>query len=132
MNRETLFYVLCRQIAISQEHPRIRGTFMNVVEDMALRDDLIFPIRVVECMSICNGRCTFCLQAYEKFTYMFGGPAADETSAELILLCVQLRQNSAGGLISQDLATRLSLIGKSCPHPNNFVQANRVISPLKI
>ena len=102
MSTEILICVLCRPTELPREHPRPGRALLEAVENIALRDGLIFPIRAVECMSGCNRHCTVSLQAQDKFTYMFGDLASDETSAEQILACAQLHQNSVDGLISRD------------------------------
>ena len=103
MSTEILICVLCRPADLPREHPRPGRALLEAVENMALRDGLSFPIRAVECMSGCNRHCTVSLQAHEKCTYMFGDLAADEISAEQILVCAQLHQNSADGLINRNL-----------------------------
>jgi predicted metal-binding protein len=69
---------------------------------MALRDDLAFVILPVDCMSGCRRHCTVALQAAGKSTYFFGDLPADETSAEQVLACAALHQDSSDGFMARD------------------------------
>ncbi|MBM3380280.1 MAG: DUF1636 domain-containing protein [Phycisphaerae bacterium] len=101
MNTEILVCVLCRPDALPRDVPRPGLALLEAIENLALRDDLSFPIRPVECMSGCRRHCTVALQAPGKFTYMFGDLPADDASAEQVLACAALHQASADGSLAR-------------------------------
>jgi predicted metal-binding protein len=76
---------------------------LEAIENIALRDDLAFAIRPVECTSGCRRNCTVALQAPGKTTYFFGDLPAGETSAEQVLACAALHQASSDGLMARDI-----------------------------
>jgi predicted metal-binding protein len=99
---EILVCVLCRPPEVPRDQPRAGRALLEAVEKIALRDDLTFPIRPVECMSGCRRHCTVALQAAGKSTYFFGDLPADETSAEQVLACAALHQASSDGFMQRD------------------------------
>ncbi|MEB3151275.1 MAG: DUF1636 family protein [Sphaerospermopsis sp.] len=57
-----------------------------------------FSIQGVQCMSACNHACVIALQGEEKFTYLFGNLAVDD-SVSAILLCAIQYYTSPKGLL---------------------------------
>lgn len=102
MTTEILVCVLCRPPELPREAPRPGRALFEAIENLALRDDVEFRIRPVECMSGCRRHCTVALQAPGKFTYLFGDLPPDEASAEQVLACAALHQASADGFLSRD------------------------------
>jgi predicted metal-binding protein len=102
MNTEILVCVLCRPPERPRDQPRPGRALLEAIENIALRDDLAFAIRPVECMSGCRRHCTVALQAAGKSTYLFGDLPADETSAEQVLACAALHQASSDGFMARD------------------------------
>jgi len=101
MTTEILVCVLCRPPELPRDQPRPGRALLEAIEDIALRDDLPFPIRPVECMSGCRRHCTVALQAPGKFTYMFGDLPADDASATQVLACAALHQASLDGFMAR-------------------------------
>jgi predicted metal-binding protein len=102
MTTEILVCVLCRPPELPRDQPRPGRALFEAIENIALRDDLRFPIRPVECMSGCRRHCAVALQAPSKITYMFGDLPADDLSAEQVLACAALHQASADGSMARD------------------------------
>ena len=102
MTTEVLVCVLCRPADLSREMPRPGRALFEAIEDMALRDELPFRIRPVDCMSGCKRHCTVALQATGKTSYFFGDLLADDVSAEQVLACAALHQASRDGFLSRD------------------------------
>jgi predicted metal-binding protein len=102
MTTEILVCVLCRPAELPRDHPRPGRALLEAIENIALRDDLIFAIRPVECMSGCHRYCTVALQAPGKTTYFFGDLPADEASAEQVLACAALHQASGDGFMTRN------------------------------
>jgi len=102
MTTEVLVCVLCRPADLSREMPRPGRALFEAIEDMALRDELPFRIRPVDCMSGCKRHCTVALQATGKTSYFFGDLLADDVSAEQVLACAALHQASPDGFLSRD------------------------------
>jgi len=101
MTTEVLVCVLCRPADLSREMPRPGRALFETIEDMALRDELPFRIRPVECMSGCQRHCTVALQAPGKISYFFGGLVADEVSAAQVLVCAALHQAGPDGFLAR-------------------------------
>ena len=99
---EVLVCVLCRPADRPRDLPRPGRDLFEAIENIALRDDLPFPIRPVECMSGCRRNCTVALQAPGKMSYFFGDLRADDTSAEQVLACAALHQASVDGFMARD------------------------------
>ncbi|MBD2146461.1 DUF1636 family protein [Sphaerospermopsis sp. FACHB-1194] len=57
-----------------------------------------FSIQGVQCMRACNHACVIALQGEEKFTYLFGNLAVDD-SVSAILLCATQYYTSPKGLL---------------------------------
>jgi predicted metal-binding protein len=102
MTTEILVCVLCRPPELPRDHPRPGRALLEAIENIALRDDLAFAIRLVDCMSGCRRHCTVALQAAGKTTYFFGDLPADETSAEQVLACAALHQASSDGFMARE------------------------------
>lgn len=102
MTTEVLVCVLCRPADRPRDLPRPGRDLLEAIESIALRDDLPFPIRPVECMSGCLRDCTVALQAPGKMCYFFGDLAADATSAEQVLACAALHQASVDGFMARE------------------------------
>ncbi len=102
MTTEILVCVLCRPPERPSDQPRPGRALLEAIENIALRDDLGFAIRPVECMSGCRRHCTAALQAAGKSTYWFGDLPADETSAEQVLACAALHQASIDGFMARE------------------------------
>ena len=102
MTTEVLVCVLCRPANRPRDLPRPGRELFEAIENRALRDELPFPIRPVDCMSGCSRDCTVALQAPGKLSYLFGGLTADPTSAEQVLACAALHQASADGLLARE------------------------------
>ena len=102
MTTEILVCVLCRPPELQRDQPRPGHALFEAIENIALRDDLLIPIRPVDCMSGCRRHCTVALQAPGKTTYMFGDLPADEDSAEQVLACAALHQASTDGFLALD------------------------------
>lgn len=102
MSTEILVCVLCRPATLPREAPRPGRALFEAIENLALRDDLPFPIRPVECMSGCRRDCTVALQAAGKTTYFFGDLAADDTAAAQVLTCAALHQASPDGFMPRE------------------------------
>jgi predicted metal-binding protein len=102
MNTEILVCVLCRPPELPRDQPRPGRALLEAIENIALRDDLAFAIRPVECMSGCRRHCTVALQAPGKSTYFFGDLPADETSAEQVLACAAQHQASSDGFMARE------------------------------
>ena len=102
MTTEVLVCVLCRPANWPSDRTRPGRNLLEAVENLALRDDVPFFIRPVECMSGCQRSCTVALQAVGKTSYFFGDLPADEASAEQILACAALHQASPDGFLSRD------------------------------
>ena len=102
MTTEVLVCVLCRPANMSREMPRPGRALFEAIEDMALRDELPFRIRPVDCMSGCKRHCTVALQATGKTSYFFGDLLADAVSAEQVLACAALHQASPDGFLSRN------------------------------
>jgi len=102
MTTEVLVCVLCRPAALLREMPRPGRALFEAIENMALRDELPFRIRPVDCMSGCKRHCTVALQATGKTSYFFGDLLADDVSAEQVLACATLHQASPDGFLSRD------------------------------
>jgi predicted metal-binding protein len=123
MKTEILVCVLCRPDESPRDAPRPGRALLEAIESQALRDDLTFPIRPVECMSGCRRPCTVALQAPGKFTYFFGDLPADAVSAEQVLACAMLHQASVDGSMAraerpdrlrQGILARLPAPGPAC------------------
>jgi len=102
MTTEVLVCVLCRPADLPREMPRPGRALFEAIEDMALRDELPFRIRPVDCMSGCRRHCTVALQAPGKTSYFFGDLAVDDVSAEQVLICAALHQASPDGFMARD------------------------------
>lgn len=102
MNTEIPVCVLCRPPEGPRDQPRPGRALLEAIENVALRDDLTFVTRPVECMSGCRRHCTVALQAPGKITYFFGDLPADETSAEQVLACAALHQASSDGFMARE------------------------------
>jgi predicted metal-binding protein len=102
MTTEILVCVLSRPPALPRPPPPPGRPLLEAIENIALRDDLAFVIRPVDCMSGCRRHCTVALQAAGKTTYFFGDLPADETSAEQVLACAALHQASSDGFMARD------------------------------
>ena len=102
MSTEILVCVLCRPPELPRDQPRPGRALLEAIENIALRDDLAFAIRPVDCMSGCRRHCTVALQAAGKSTYFFGDLPADETSAGQVLACAALHQASSDGFMARD------------------------------
>lgn len=102
MTTEVLVCVLCRPADRSRELPRPGRDLFEAIENIALRDDLPFPIRPVDCMSGCRRDCAVALQASGKMSYFFGDLPADTISAEQVLACAALHQASADGFMTRE------------------------------
>ena len=102
MSTEILVCVLCRPPELPRESPRPGRALFEAIENIALRDDLVFPIRAVDCMSGCRRHCAVALQAPGKTSYFFGDLLADETSAEQVLACAGLHQASPDGFMHRE------------------------------
>ena len=102
MTTEVLVCVLCCSADRPRDLPRPGRDLFEAIENIALRDDLPFPIRPVECMSGCRRDCTVALQAPGKMSYFFGDLSADDTSAEHVLACAALHQASMDGFMARD------------------------------
>jgi predicted metal-binding protein len=102
MSTEILVCVLCRPPELPRDQPRPGRALLEAIENVALRDDRVFAIRPVECMSGCRRHCTVALQAPGKATYFFGDLPADETSAEQVLACAALHQASPDGCMARE------------------------------
>jgi predicted metal-binding protein len=102
MTTEILVCVLCRPPELPRDQPRPGRALLEAIENIALRDDLAFAIRPVDCMSGCRRHCTVALQAAGKSTYFFGDLPADETSAEQVLACAALHQASSDGFMARE------------------------------
>jgi predicted metal-binding protein len=100
---EILVCVLCRPPELPRDQPRPGRALFEAIENIALRDDRVFPIRPVECMSGCRRHCTVALQAPGKTSYLFGDLPADETSAEQVLACAALHQASPDGFMAREV-----------------------------
>ena len=101
MTTEVLVCVLCCSADRPRDLPRPGRDLFEAIENIALRDDLPFPIRPVECMSGCRRDCTVALQAPGKMSYFFGDLSADDTSAEQVLACAVLHQASVNGFMAR-------------------------------
>lgn len=99
---EILVCALCRAAGASRDAPRAGRAFLEEIENQALRDELPFRIRAVDCMSGCNRACTVALRAPGKVSYFFGDLPPDAESAGQVLACAQLHQDSRDGLMSRD------------------------------
>jgi len=102
MTTEVLVCVLCRPAELSREMPRPGRALFEAIENIALRDELPFRIRPVECMSGCQRHCTVALQAPGKTSYFFGDLIADNATAEQVLACAALHQDSRDGFMARD------------------------------
>lgn len=102
MTTEILICVLCRPAGADREAPRAGNALLEAVQDAALRDDLPFVIRPVECMNSCERACSVGLQAKGKLTYLFGGLVPDADCADDVLACAQLHADSADGFLARD------------------------------
>ena len=102
MTTEVLVCVLCRPADLSRDMPRPGRALFEAIEDMALRDDLPFRIRPVDCMSGCQRHCTVASQAAGKTSYFFGDLLADDVSAAQVLACAVLHQASPDGFLPRD------------------------------
>jgi len=102
MTTEVLVCVLCRPADLPREMPRPGRALFEAIEDMALRDELPFRIRPVDCMSGCRRHCTVALQAPGKTSYFFGDLVVDDVSAEQVLICAALHMASADGFMARD------------------------------
>jgi len=102
MTTEILVCVNCRPPELPRNQPRHGRALLEAIENVALRDDLAFPIRPVECMSGCRRHCTVALQAPGKTSYFFGDLPADQTSAEQVLACAALHQASPDGFMARE------------------------------
>ena len=102
MTTEILVCVLYRPPELPRDHPRPGRALLEAIENIALRDDLAFAIRPVDCMSGCRRHCTVALQAAGKSTYFFGDLPANETSAEQVLACAALHQASSDGFMARE------------------------------
>ena len=102
MTTEVLVCVLCRPADRPRDRPRPGRDLFEAIENIALRDDLPFPIRPGDCMSGCRRDCTVALQAPGKMSYFFGDLSADDTTAEQVLSCAALHQASADGFMPRD------------------------------
>jgi predicted metal-binding protein len=101
MTTEVLVCVLCRPAELPRDQPRPGRTLLELIKNVALRDQLCVPIRAVECMSGCRRPCTVALQAPGKTSYFFGDLPADEISAEQVLACAALHQASSDGFMAR-------------------------------
>ena len=102
MTTEIFVCVLCRPAGTPREAPRAGLALFEAVQDAALRDDLPFIIRPVECMSACSRSCTVAFQSKNKATYLFGDLQPDEATANAVLACAQLHQSSTDGFMHRD------------------------------
>lgn len=99
MNTEILVCVLCRPAGAPREEPRAGRALFEAVQEAALRDDLPFAVRPVECMNGCSRSCTVALQAPGKSVYFFGDLPADAETAQQVLACAQMHQHSPDGTL---------------------------------
>jgi predicted metal-binding protein len=102
MSTEILVCVLCGPPELPRDQPRLGRALLEAIENVALRDDQVFVIRPVDCMSGCRRHCAVALQAPGKTTYLFGDLPADETSAEQVLACAALHQTSLNGFLARE------------------------------
>ena len=103
MTTEVLVCVLCRPANRPRDLPRPGRELLVAIENVALRENLPFSIRPVECMSGCRRACTVALQAPGKMSYFFGDLSADETSAGQVLACAKMHQVSSDGFMSREV-----------------------------
>ena len=103
MTTEILVCVLCRPPELPRDQPRPGRALFEAIENIALRDDRVFPIRPVECMSGYRRHSTVALQAPGKTSYLVGDLPADETSAEQVLACAALHQASPDGFMAREV-----------------------------
>ncbi|PHJ58324.1 FeS-binding protein [Nostoc linckia z18] len=68
----------------------------QLAQDWELQNQ--FFIQGVECMSACNHACVIALQGEEKFTYLFGNLAVND-SASAILQCATQYYDNPNGLL---------------------------------
>jgi predicted metal-binding protein len=71
MTTEILVCVLCRPPKSPREQPRPGRALLEAIENVALRDDRVFAVRPVDCMS----GCCVAQQAPGKATRFFQRPA---------------------------------------------------------
>ncbi len=102
MTTEILICVLCRPAGASREEPRAGLALFEAVQEAALRDDLPYAVRPVECLNACKQSCTAVLQATGKTTYLFGGLVPEDACANDVLVCAQLHAASADGFVARD------------------------------
>lgn len=101
MTTEVLVCVLCRPAERPRHLKRPGRDLFDAIGSIALRDDLPFPVRPVDCMGSCFRDCTVALQAPGKMSYFFGDLAADTTSAEQVLACAALHHASVDGFLAR-------------------------------
>lgn len=102
MTTEVLVCVLCRPAERPRNLKRPGRDLLEAIENIALRDDLAFRIRPVDCMGGCFRHCTAALQAPGKMSYLFGDLPADTTSAEQVLACAAQHQASVDGFLARE------------------------------
>lgn len=102
MTTEILICVLCRPAGASRDEPRAGLALFEAVQEAALREDLPFAVRPVECLNACKQSCTAVLQATGKTTYLFGGLVPEDACASDVLACARLHEASADGFMARD------------------------------
>lgn len=102
MTTEILICVLCRPAGASKDLPRAGLALFEAVQEAALREDLPFVIRPVECLNACQQSCAAVLQARGKTAYLFGGLVPEEACANDVVACAQLHEASEDGFISRE------------------------------
>ncbi|MBE9058215.1 DUF1636 family protein [Sphaerospermopsis sp. LEGE 08334] len=55
-----------------------------------------FSIQGVQCMSACNHACVIAFQGEEKFTYLFGNLAVDDSASAILQCATQYYTNPTG------------------------------------
>lgn len=107
---EVLICTTCRPAQAARDAPPAGQSLLEAVLDAVRRsaqagqETRFGPgpgplVRGIACMSGCSRACTVAFQAPGKPTYFFGDLQADSITAEHVLACAVMHQQSADGLL---------------------------------